>query len=81
MGSTLPLMRSLQPAPTASTRSPATGGPEYLLEGANALDEGMRDETATKELVRAELANLRYQMLGAHLASFIGLALLILFRT
>ena len=47
----------------------------------NALAEEMRDEIATKEFVRAELANLRYQMLAAHLASFIGLALLILFRT
>jgi hypothetical protein len=47
----------------------------------NALAEEMKDEIATKEFVRAELANLRYQMLAAHLASFIGLALLILFRT
>lgn len=47
----------------------------------NALAEEMRDEIATKEFVRAELANLRYRMLAAHLASFIGLALLILFRT
>ena len=47
----------------------------------NALAEEMRDEIATKEFVRAELANLRYQMLAAHLASFIGLALVILFRT
>jgi hypothetical protein len=47
----------------------------------NALAEEMRDEIATKEFVRAELANLRCQMLAAHLASFLGLALLILFRT
>ena len=35
----------------------------------------------TREFVRAELAYLRYQMLAAHVASFIGLALLIVFRT
>lgn len=46
-----------------------------------ALAEEMKGELATKEFVRAELANLRYQMLAAHVASFIGLALLILFRT
>jgi hypothetical protein len=47
----------------------------------NARAKEMRNEIATKEFVRAELANLRDQMLAAHLASFIGLALLILFRT
>lgn len=47
----------------------------------NAPAEEMRDEIATNEFVRAELANLRYQMLAARLASFIALALLILFRT
>jgi hypothetical protein len=47
----------------------------------NALAEEMQGEIATREFVRAGLANLRYQMLAAHLASFIGLALLILFRT
>jgi hypothetical protein len=47
----------------------------------NALAEEMRDEIATKEFVRADLANLRHQMLAGHLASFIGLALLIPFRT
>ena len=47
----------------------------------NALAEEMRDEIAMEEFVHAEVANLRYQMLAAHLASFIGLALLILFRT
>ena len=35
----------------------------------------------TKEFVRAELANLRYQVLAAHVASFVGLALLIVLRT
>jgi hypothetical protein len=40
-----------------------------------------KGEIATREFVRAGLANLRCQMLAAHLASFIGLALLILFRT
>jgi hypothetical protein len=35
----------------------------------------------TKAFVRAELAKLGYQMLTAHLASFIGLALLIVLRT
>lgn len=43
----------------------------------NALAEEMRDEIAMEEFVHAEGANLRYQMLAAHLASFIGLALLI----
>ena len=47
----------------------------------NALAEEMRDEIAMEEFVHAEGANLRYQVLAAHLASFIGLALLILFRT
>jgi hypothetical protein len=35
----------------------------------------------TREFVRAELANLRHQMLAAYVASFIGLALLLVCRT
>jgi hypothetical protein len=35
----------------------------------------------TREVVRAELANLRYQMLAVHVASFISLAMLLVFRT
>jgi hypothetical protein len=46
-----------------------------------ALAEEIREEPATKEFFCAELANLRYQMLAAHVASFIALALLIVFRT
>lgn len=47
----------------------------------NALSEEMKEGLATKEFVRAELASLRYQMLGAHIASFVALAMLIIFRT
>jgi hypothetical protein len=55
--------------------------PKQARDMVTALAEEIREELATKEFVRAELANLRYQMLAAHVASFIGLAPLIVFRT
>jgi hypothetical protein len=47
----------------------------------SALSEEVKDELATKELVRAEVASLRHQMLAAHVASILALALLFIFRT
>jgi hypothetical protein len=55
--------------------------PRQARDMVTALAEEVREELATKGFVRAALANLRYQMLAAHVASFIGLALLIVFRT
>jgi len=55
--------------------------PRQARDMVTALAEEIREELATKEFVRPGLANLRYQMLAAHVASFIGLALLIVFRT
>jgi hypothetical protein len=46
----------------------------------SALSEEVKDELATREFVRAELASLRHQMLAAHVASVFALALLIIFR-
>ena len=63
-------MRSMETAPILSELETALG---------RTTPDKRRDRD--QEFVRAELANLRYQMLAAHLASFIGLALPILFRT